>query len=212
MPGYWLEDSENGYTKLVQNTYQLIKAKESSSDHWQRFFNEGSINLIQCAEQLQKPIEVLNKTYSNCTWQNETLNAASGVARNADQLSNRAAGNIDQLTKLGFLFGLFGYPEEVQNDDDKITKTALQYLENHDHSRFICNFGTIATDNELLKEGRRALWYKVQPYLIGLFTSRGIPMLWQGQEFGENYCLLRKDGGECFCTDLCAGSTFILRR
>jgi len=27
----------------------------------------------------------------------------------------------------------------------------------------------------------------VQPYLIALFTARGIPMLWQGQEFGENY-------------------------
>ena len=76
VPGYWLEDSENGYTKLVQDTYQLVKAKKGSSDHWQRFFKEGSINLIQCAEQLQKPIEILNKTYSNCTWQNETLNAA----------------------------------------------------------------------------------------------------------------------------------------
>ncbi len=81
VPGYWLEDSENGFTKLVQDTYRLVKSKDSSFDHWQRFFKEGSINLIQCAEQLQKPIEILNKTYSNCTWQNETLNAASGVAR-----------------------------------------------------------------------------------------------------------------------------------
>ncbi len=101
----------------------------------------------------------------------------------------------DQLTNLGFLFGLFGYPAEVQNNDDKIMKTALQYLENHDHSRFICNFGTVAADNELLKEGDRALWYKVQPYLIGLFTSRGIPMLWQGQEFGENYFLPQEGWG-----------------
>jgi maltooligosyltrehalose trehalohydrolase len=27
----------------------------------------------------------------------------------------------------------------------------------------------------------------VQPYLIGLLTAPGIPLLWQGQEFGENY-------------------------
>jgi 1,4-alpha-glucan branching enzyme len=184
VPGYWLEDSENGYTKLVKDTYQLIKEKKGSSDHWQRFFNEDFINLIQCAEQLQKPVEILNKTCSSCTWQNGTLNVASGVA-----------GNPGKLTDLGFLFGLSGYPAEVQNNGDMITKTALQYLENHDHSRFICNFGTIASDNELLKEGDRVLWYKVQPYLIGLFTAKGIPMLWQGQEFGENYWLPQEGWG-----------------
>lgn len=81
------------------------------------------------------------------------------------------------MTNLGLLFGLLGYPAEVQNNGDNISKTAFQYLENHDHSRFICNFGTIASDDELLKEGDRSLWYKVQPYLIGLFTATGIPML-----------------------------------
>jgi maltooligosyltrehalose trehalohydrolase len=184
VPGYWLENSENGYTKLVRETYLMVKEKRGSSDHWQRFFNNGSINLIQCAEQLQKPVEILRKTFSNCTWQNGTLNAAREAARNPDQ-----------LTSLGFLFGLSGYPAEVQNNGDNIMKTALQYLENHDHSRFICNFGTIDSDNELLKEGDRALWYKVQPYLIGLFTAKGIPMLWQGQEFGENYFLPQEGWG-----------------
>jgi len=184
VPEYWLVDSGNGYTNLVKDTYQLVKAKKGSSDHWQRFFNEGSLNLIQCAEQLEQPIEILNNTYSNCTWQDGTLNAAMGVA-----------GSTDQLTNLGFLFGLSGYPAEVQNNGDMITKTAIQYLENHDHSSFICNFGTINSDDELLKTGDRSLWYKVQPYLIGLFTDRGIPMLWQGQEFGDNYYLPQKGWG-----------------
>ena len=40
---------------------------------------------------------------------------------------------------------------------------------------------------ESAKKLGRGLWYKVQPYLIGLFTAKGIPMLWQGEEFGENY-------------------------
>ncbi len=62
VPEYWLTDYENGYTKVVKDTYQLVKTKKGSSDHWQRFFNEGSLNLIQCAEQLQKPIEILNNT------------------------------------------------------------------------------------------------------------------------------------------------------
>ncbi len=185
VPGYWLEDSENGYTKLVKDTYHLVKAKKGSPDHWQRFFNGKSINLIQCAEQLEKPVEILNKTYSNCTWQNGTLNVAREVA-----------GNPGKLTDLGCLFGLINFPPaEVQNNGDNITKTALQYIENHDHSRFICNFGTTASDNELLKEGDRALWYKVQPYLIGMFTAKGIPMLWQGQEFGENYWLPQEGWG-----------------
>jgi len=33
------------------------------------------------------------------------------------------------------------------------------------------------------------LWYKLQPYLIALLTAPGIPLLFQGQEFGENYTL-----------------------
>ncbi|AAM06405.1 alpha-amylase family glycosyl hydrolase [Methanosarcina acetivorans] len=184
VPGYWLEDSDNGYTKLVRDTYQLVKAKKGSSDHWQRFFEGESINLIQCAEQLQKPVEILNKTYSNCTWQNRTLSAAREIA-----------GNPGKLTDLGFLFGLIDYPAEVQNNGDKLTKTALQYLENHDHSRFICTFGTVPNDNELLREGDRVLWYRIQPYLISLLTAKGIPMLWQGQEFGENYFLPQEGWG-----------------
>jgi maltooligosyltrehalose trehalohydrolase len=40
---------------------------------------------------------------------------------------------------------------------------------------------------ESAKKLGRGLWFKVQPYLIGLFTAKGIPMLWQGEEFGENY-------------------------
>jgi 1,4-alpha-glucan branching enzyme len=42
-------------------------------------------------------------------------------------------------------------------------------------------------DNPLLKEGDRQRWTKVQPYAIGLLTGKGIPLLWQGQELGENY-------------------------
>jgi 1,4-alpha-glucan branching enzyme len=45
----------------------------------------------------------------------------------------------------------------------------------------------LSRDNDLLAEGDRNKWYAVQPYLIGIFTSPGIPFLWQGQELGENY-------------------------
>ena len=177
VPNYWDGPMGKGYANLVYNTYQMVKTRQSSADHWQRFFDKGSINIIQCAEQLEGPEEILEKTYSNCTWQNRTLDAAQKVAK----------GDQSELTRLGLQLGLLGYQAEVTANGDKIEKTALQYIENHDHSRFICNFNMLQGDNELVKEGDRNLWYKVQPYLMALFTGKGIPMLWQGQEFGENY-------------------------
>lgn len=177
VPNYWDGPLGMGYANLTYETYQIVKAKQVEADHWQRFFHNGSITLIQCAEQLEGPVEILEKTYSNCTWQNETLGAAQGVAHGAQC----------DLVNLGLRLGLIGYPEDVICNNDNIKKAGLQYIENHDHSRFICNFRTLFPGNELLGEGDRTLWYKAQPYLIGLLTAKGIPMLWQGQEFGENY-------------------------
>jgi 1,4-alpha-glucan branching enzyme len=177
VPNYWDGAEGKGYANLVYHTYQLVKEKKAAKGHWQRFFDKEKINLIQCAEQLEGPKEILRETYSNCTWQNETLGAVKGVA----------GGDKGRLTELGFQLGLADYPSEITVNCDKLKKTAFQYIENHDHSRFICNFGKITRDNELLQEGNRDLWYKLQPYLIAMFTAKGIPMLWQGQEFGENY-------------------------
>ena len=177
VPNYWDGPVGHGYANLTYQTYETVKGRQGEPGHWQRFFNNGTITLIQCAEQLEGPKEILEQTYSNCTWQNETLNAANGLA----------TGNQNAMYDLGLRLGLVGYPEEIRTGDDAIKKAALQYIENHDHSRFVCNFGTLLRGDELLGEGNRDLWYKVQPYLIGLFTARGLPMLWQGQEFGENY-------------------------
>ena len=43
------------------------------------------------------------------------------------------------------------------------------------------------TGDELLFEGDRSLWYKLQPYLIGMLMAKGVPLIWQGQELAENY-------------------------
>jgi len=185
VPNYWDGATGQGYAALTYETYRLLKEKRSTPGHWQRFFDQDNINLIQCAEQLEGPVEILEKTYSNCTWQNETLGAAQQTAR----------GNHHSFADLGLRLGLLGYPRETTVNGDTLAKTALQYIENHDHSRFVCNFGTIARDNELLKEGDRGRWYKVQPYLIGLLTAPGVPLLWQGQEFGENYAVPQQGWG-----------------
>jgi maltooligosyltrehalose trehalohydrolase len=177
VPNYWDGPLGQGYAALVYETYQTVKAKQVEGGYWQRFFQNGEIRLIQCAEQLEGPVEILEKTYSNFTWQNETLGATQAVAK----------GDQGRLTDLGLRLGLTGYPREVNNNGEVLAKSALQYIETHDYSRFISNFGVLSRDNDLLAEGDRNKWYAVQPYLMGIFTSPGIPFLWQGQELGENY-------------------------
>jgi maltooligosyltrehalose trehalohydrolase len=179
VPNYWDGPMGEGYAKLTYTAYQTLKAKIGGGGPWLRFDGGPGepLRLIQCAEQLEAPEEVLEKTYSNCTWQNGTLGAAKWAA----------TGNRDALTALGFSLGLAGYPTSVTTNGETIPKAALQYIENHDHSRFVANFGTIGRDNELFREGDRAQWFRVQPYLIGVLLAQGLPMLWQGQEFAENY-------------------------
>jgi 1,4-alpha-glucan branching enzyme len=176
VPNYWDGPVGVGYANLVYNTFQNIK-NTGKSGHWQRFFKNDKINIIQCAEQLEHPEDMVSSTYSNCTWQNGTLDKANRVAKGEP-------GAIDQF---GFSLGLQNYVTEYKSNGDMIPKSALQYLENHDHSRFICNFGIKRSDNELLNEGERSLWYRQQPYMIGLFTGKGIPLVWEGEEFCENY-------------------------
>jgi maltooligosyltrehalose trehalohydrolase len=177
VPEYWDGATGVGYANLVYNTYQIVKAAIPEGGYWQRFGNGNQINLIQCAEQLEDPQGVLNQSYSTATWQDALLGNAQDVAH----------GNFGALTELGMQLGLIDYPTQLIQNDDILQKTAFQYLENHDHERFVCNFGLENPGEMLLQDGNRSLWYKVQPYLIGLLAAKGVPMLWQGQEFGENY-------------------------
>lgn len=175
VPNYWDGAMGIGFSNLTYSTYRLVQSNKANN-YWQRFFQDGKTNLVQCAEQLEDPLGVLWQSYSNCTWQNTTLDSA-----------NASTHNRCSLTDMGFRLGLEGYPTQLTMNGDVLSKTALQYLENHDHSSFICDFGIIQRDgNNLFNEGDRSLWYKVQPYLISLLTAKGIPMLWQGQEFGSN--------------------------
>jgi hypothetical protein len=186
-----------GYASLVYETYQLTKrAIATGQSHWRRF-DAGAgepLRFIQMAEQLEGPEEVLRTTYSNSTWQNRTFDTARSAAR----------GDRGRLSEWGLSLGLFGYPDEETTNGDVVPKAALQYIENHDHERFLCNFGLANPDeagNPLFLEGDRSRWYMLQPYLIALLMSKGIPMLWQGQEFAENY----------FLPDFGAGRVSLLR-
>ena len=169
VPNYWDGPLGVGYANLVYETYQLTKAKLAGPpSHWSRFDGGPGepLRLIQCAEQLEGPEEVLRTTYSNCTWQNGTFDAAHvGGAwrpRPADRLG--LASRACRLSRAG------------RQNGDVIPKSALQYLENHDHERFVCNFGLSNPDeagNPLFPEGDRSRWFMVQPYLIATSAEQG---------------------------------------
>jgi maltooligosyltrehalose trehalohydrolase len=187
VPEYWDGCLGQGYASLVYNTYHLVK-QMAGSGPWQRFAGKG-LNLIQCGEQLERPEEVTWTTYSSSVWQDQTRGEAVAVATASAQEKPGA------LARLGLRLGLSGYPEEVTVNNDTITKAPLQYFDNHDHERFICHFGWDDPNlDALLRGGDRTRWYKLQPYLIGLFTAKGAPLLWQGMELCENYSV--PGGGE----------------
>jgi 1,4-alpha-glucan branching enzyme len=174
VPGMYDGPVGPGYADLVYRTYQ-------SSMGIARFQGPGRSRIIQCAEHLPDPIGIVSQTYSNCCWQNGLLARARDMAR---------WGYVDQ--RIAHLLDpqLVGYPADYTNPatGDTFPVAPFQYVESHDHRRFVNEFGELG-QRDLLGEayGNRDLFYREQPYIIGLYTAKGIPMLWQGQEFGENW-------------------------
>ena len=85
-----------------------------------------------------------------------------------------------------------GYPLTKTVVDDKgnpvdMPVAPFQYLESHDHSQLIVFTGTDSGDP--LSSGNRNNFYRLQPFAIALYTAQGIPMLWEGQEFADDYPL-----------------------
>jgi pullulanase len=68
-------------------------------------------------------------------------------------------------------------------------KTPTLYLSNHDHSAVAWQAGA----RENVGASRR--WWKLQPFLIALFTSTATPLIRNGDEFGEEYHLPEDDAG-----------------
>lgn len=61
-------------------------------------------------------------------------------------------------------------------------KSPVIYLGNHDHT------STVRKTDENNNFARHD-WWRTQPYIILLMTSAGAPLLYNGQEWGENYWL-----------------------
>jgi 1,4-alpha-glucan branching enzyme len=141
-----------------------------------RFRDEKGNRLVQCAEDLSQPERVLAASYANCTWQTRTLDAARRVAR----------GDVAGITDLGLRLGAWGFPSMTKLNGECLAKAVVHYVENHDHGRFVRHFAGSGSSGNGDPHPSRAEWHRLRPYLIALFTAKGVPMLWQGQEFASD--------------------------
>ena len=174
VPGMYDGPVGEGYANLVYQTYEASKGIP-------RFDAGGRSKIIQCAEHLPDPVGILSQTYSNCAWQNGLLDRSRDMAH-WDYVNEDFAHKLDPE--------FLGYPSEFLNrtSGETFPVAPFQYFESHDHPRFINQFGQLGL-RDLLGEfyGDRGQFYKMQPFIIALYTAKGIPMLWNGQEFGENW-------------------------
>jgi 1,4-alpha-glucan branching enzyme len=179
VPGYWDGPTGVGYAALVYQTYQASKGVPRFQPA------DGSTRslIVQCAENLPDPIGILATTYSNCAWQNSFMDDAIGVATGRFPL-DAFAHQLDPT--------FMGYPSAYANaaTGETFPVAPFQYMVSHDQSRFVCRIAP-ARLFDLLSEplGDRSQFYRLQPFAIALFTAKGIPMLWQGQEFAEDWSL-----------------------
>lgn len=168
-----------GYRDFAQRVYSHslgIARFQQGADSFGR--------IIQCAEALGISRQVMNETYTNSAWTDDLLN----------KVENMITGNYVDDDFAHILDPVFsGYPasQTVVNSFNVAVQrptAPFQYLESHDHSQLIV-FAGVNEDGGPLPEGNRDLFYKLQPYAIALYTCGGVPMLWEGQEFADNYNL-----------------------
>jgi maltooligosyltrehalose trehalohydrolase len=175
---FYFSPTDTAYAKLAYDTYQ-------HSLPITRFVRDPASysRIIQSAEALSNPRDVLRNTYTSSVWQNELLGKVENMVH-----SNYVDANFAHLLDTGFS----GYPntKTVNNAAGApvdMPVAPFQYLESHDHSQLIVFAGT--SGDGFFPPGDRSRYYKLQPYAIALYTLEGVPMLWQGQEFADNYNL-----------------------
>lgn len=75
--------------------------------------------------------------------------------------------------------------QQYLNTTDKVPTL---YLSNHDHSQVCWQAGASQVSGAVK-------WYKVQPYIIALYTGTAVPLVPNGQEIGEDHWVPEDDGG-----------------
>jgi maltooligosyltrehalose trehalohydrolase len=173
------------YAKLAFDTYQV----SLNMPRFKRGANSYS-RIIQCAEALGKAPDVLRNTYGNSAWQDDLLNQAEWIAGGGGP-SDSLAHTLDPL-----FGGRYPSSKTVNNaagQPVEMPVAPFQYLNSHDHSHLVEFAGT--TGSGQFPFGDRSRVWRMQPLAIALYTSQGVPMLWEGEEFADNYNL-PGDGSE----------------
>lgn len=168
------------YAKLAFDTYQYSLNKF----RFQRDRNSYS-RIIQCAEALSKAPEVLRNTFTNCAWQDDLLNQAEAVVGGGGVALETLAHTLDPLFE-----NHYPTAKTVNNGAGEpvaMPVAPFQYINSHDHSHLIAFAGT--SGSGLFPPGDRSLFWRTQPLAIALYTLQGVPMLWEGEEFADNYQL-----------------------
>lgn len=86
--------------------------------------------------------------------------------------------------------GKYPATKSVEDSDGKpvdMPVAPFQYINSHDHSHLIVFAGTSGAGEN--PPGDRSKFYQLQPFAIALYTLQGVPMLWEGEEFADNYNL-----------------------
>jgi maltooligosyltrehalose trehalohydrolase len=168
--------TDTGYAKLAFDTYRAslnIPRFQRGPDSYSR--------IIQCAEALFRARDVLKDTFTSCAWQDDLLNKAQAIVGGAP-VDDSFAHQLDP--------GFVGYPgtKMVVNAAGQpvaMPVAPFQYLNTHDHSHLIVSAGL--DGDGPLPFGDRRKFYLLQPLAVALYTLQGVPMLWQGEEFAENW-------------------------
>lgn len=179
VPGIYDGPMGNGYARLVYETYQMTKGVT-------RFSGTTCNKIIQAAEYLDKPKEILQESYTTLSKRWSLMNESQWMVQNYGIVPDRF---VRELLLIDFNNP---WPKEYYNpsSQDQFPVAPLQFLECHDKSRLMYYLsGAHATEHggfDLFNRDR-SQWYKLQPFAIALMCAEGVPLIWQGQEFGEIY-------------------------
>jgi 1,4-alpha-glucan branching enzyme len=178
VPGIYDGPVGSGYARLVHDAYQHSKQipRFQGADHSQ---------VIQVAEYLDKPKDILRETYTTASKRWWPMLKAQAMVCAADR-----------TVPEGFVHDMLlidsadPWPQSYSNESDSFPVAPLQFIESHDKSRlmyFLSGEHSPYHGGFDLFSRDRDQWYRLQPYAIFLMTAVGVPLLWQGQELGEIY-------------------------
>ncbi|HKA53426.1 MAG TPA: alpha-amylase family glycosyl hydrolase, partial [Candidatus Binatia bacterium] len=175
----YVSPTDTGYAKLAYETYRY----SLGIARFQRDAT-GYSRIIQCAEALGRAPEVLRNTYTSCAWQNDVLEKAEAIVGGAAPTDDFAHA-LDPFFSSHYP-GTKTVVNAAGNPVD-MPVAPFQYLNSHDHSHLIVSAGT--TGSGAFPPGDRSRYWLLQPLVIALYTAQGVPMLWEGEEFADNYHL-----------------------